>query len=221
MNYLERNDAIELLEGAAAELAQIHRGKPYSLWRGETAPRLGDALSQVAPFSDFRNVWIYTGNGGGVETSARFGEWAIDRLVEKKTPDAILAAFAAEVTRNAADYSDVSPLFGVQINESCDLGDGVTLGPEPADVLASLLHRAPFQSVLLPTGTSLLCQSLTVTPAFQRRGTGEPAQGGESVTAPEASQRAAVRKCVRLACLLASAGPVELPLTALAIAPKG
>jgi hypothetical protein len=87
--------------------------------------------------------------------------------------------------------------------------------PEPADVLVSLLHRAPFQSVLLPTDTSLLCQSFTVTPAFERRCTGEPAQGGASVTAPEASQRDAVRKRVRLACLVASVGPVELPLTAL------
>jgi hypothetical protein len=214
MNYLERNDAIELLKGAAAELVQIYRGKHYSLWRSEAAPRLGDALSQVEPFRGFRDVGIYTGDGAGVPTSARFGEWAIDRLVEKKTPDAILAVFAAEVARNAADYSDVSPLFGVQIDESCDLGNGVTLAPEPADVLASLLHRAPFQSVLLPTGTSLLCQSFTVTPAFER-GTGDPAQGGASVTAPEASQRDAVRKRVRLACLLASAGPVELPLTAL------
>jgi hypothetical protein len=89
------------------------------------------------------------------------------------------------------------------------------LAPEPAEVLASLLHRAPFQSVLLPSGTSLLCLSFTVTPAFERRETGEPAQGGASVTVPEASQRDAMRKRVRLACLLASAGPVELPLTAL------
>jgi hypothetical protein len=222
MNCLERHDAIELLKGAAAELAQIHRGKDYSFWRMEAAPRLRDALSQVEPFRGFRDVWIYTGDGGCILTSARFGEWAIDRLVKKKTPDAILAAFAAEVARNAADYSDVSPLFGVQIDESCDLGDGVTLAPEP-DVLAVLLHGAPFQSALLgalfqsvrlPTDTSLLCQSFTVRPAFER-GTGAPAQGGASVTAPEASQRDAVRKRIRLACLLASAGPVELPLTSL------
>jgi hypothetical protein len=100
------------------------------------------------------------------------------------------------------------------VNRRRDLGDGVTLVPELADVLASRLHRAPFHAVLLPTGTSLLRQSFTVTPAFEC-GTGDPGQGGASVTAPEASQRDAVRKRVRLACLPASAGPVELPLTAL------
>src|SRR3546814_19998243 len=114
----QRNSAIELLDRAAAELAQIHRGKHYGLWRQEAAPRLGAALAQVEPFSDFRNVWIHTGDGGGVAATPRFGEWAIDLLGATKTPETILGAFSAEVERNAADYSDVSPIFGVQIAES-------------------------------------------------------------------------------------------------------
>ena len=56
MNYPEQNVANELLEDAAAELAQIHRGKHYSLWRGEATPCLGGTLSQVEPFGGFRDV---------------------------------------------------------------------------------------------------------------------------------------------------------------------
>jgi hypothetical protein len=216
MNDRQRISAIELLDGAAAELAQLHRAKQYGLWRQDTAPRLRDALVKVEPFSDFLNVWIHTGDGGGIAATARFGEWAIDLLAEKKTPEAILAAFSAEVERNTANYSDVSPVFGVQIDARCDLGGGGTLIPEPGDnTLASLLHRSQFQPMGVPAETSLLCQSFTVTPAFERRGSDESAQVGPSVTAPEASHRDAVRKRVRLACLLASANPVELPLTVL------
>jgi Apea-like HEPN len=138
---------------------------------------------------------------------------AIDLLVDRKTPEAVLAAFSAEVELNTANYSDVSPVFGVQIDACCDLGDGITLVPEPEDMLASLLRRTPFQPMLLPTGTSLLYQPFTVTPAFEPNRSDEFARGGPSVTAPEASDRDAARKRVRLACLLASAGPVELPLT--------
>jgi hypothetical protein len=212
---MNASSAIELLEGTAAELTQIHRAKHYGLWRQDAAPRLGEALAEVEPFCDFRNVWIYTGDGGGVAATPRFGEWAIDLLVDKRTPEAILAAFSAEVERNASNYSEVSPVFGVQIDASSDLGDGVTLVPEPQEVLASLLHRSLSRPTLLPTATSLLYQSFTVTPAFERGSGSELAQGGPSVTAPEASHRDAVRKRVRLACLLASVGPVELPLTEL------
>ncbi len=215
MTDQQNNSAVELLEGAAAELAQIHRGKHYGLWRQDTAPRLGAALAQVEPFSGFCHIWLYTGDGGGVADTARFGEWAIDRLVERKSPEAILAAFAAEVARNEANYSDVSPVFGIQIDRHCDLGDGITLVPEPEDMLALLLHHSPFQPKPLPAGTSLLCQSFTVTPAFEQRTHDKGAQGGRSVTVPDASNRDAVRKRVRLACLLVTAGPVEVPLTVL------
>lgn len=209
------SSATALLEAAAAELAQIQRGKHYSLWRQETAPRLGEALAQVEPFSDFREIWIYTGDGGGVAATLRFGEWAIDLLVEKKTPEDILANFSVEVERNAANYSDASPVFGVQSDARCDLGGGVTLVPVPENVLQSLVYHSLFRPMLLPSGTSLLYQSFTVTPAFNRGGGNEFVQPGASVTAPEASHRDAVRKRVRLACLLASAGPVEIPITVL------
>ena len=216
MNDLRRKSALEILEGAAADLAQIHRGKHYAHWRQEAVPRLDDALAQIEPFNEFCNVWLYTGDGGGVAaTPPRFGEWAIDRLVEKKTPDAIVTAFAAEVERNAANYSDVSPVFGVQIDGHCDLGNGVSLAPAPEELLASLLHYSLFQPMQLPAGTSLLCQSFKVTPAFERGTNDQVAKGLLSVTAPEASHRDTVRERVRFACLMASDGPVELPLNVL------
>jgi hypothetical protein len=41
----------------------------------------------------------------GFDAENRLYLFALTVPVEKKTPDAILAAFAAEVARNAADYS--------------------------------------------------------------------------------------------------------------------
>lgn len=209
------NSATALLGAAAAELAQIRRGKHYSLWLQDTAPRLGEALAQVEPFSDFRNIWIHTGDGDGVAATSRFGEWAIDLLVENKTPEEILAGFSAEVERNAAIYSDVSPVFGVQSDVRCDLGGGAALVPVPENVLQSLSHHSLFRPMLLPSGTSLLYQSFTVTPAFGRSTDNEFAREGSSVTTPVARHRDAIRNRVRLACLLASAGPVEIPITVL------
>src|SRR5688500_15365246 len=147
----DRKSATELLEGAAAELAQIHRGKDYGLWRQDRAPQLRDELAGLEPFNAFRDVWIYSGDGGCVTANPRFGEWAIDRLVEHTAPRAILAAFADEVARNIGQYSEVSPVFGVQIDARCELGEGIALIFEPKELFASLLHRAPFQSMPLPT----------------------------------------------------------------------
>jgi hypothetical protein len=61
----------------------------------------------------------------------------------------------------------------------------------------------------------MLLQAFTVTPAFEHRAEGETGRADASVTAPHAQRREAERIRVRLACLLASAGAVELPLTAL------
>src|SRR5690349_7394244 len=99
MNDRQYNSAIELLESAAVELAQIHRSKDYYHWRGSSQEHLNQALSQIEPFSDFCSVWIYNGDGGGAAATARFGEWAIDQLVKKMTPQDIIAAFSAEVER--------------------------------------------------------------------------------------------------------------------------
>jgi hypothetical protein len=207
--------ALELLDDAATELAQIYRGKHYGFWRADTAPQLRDALAELAPFSTYRNVWIYTGDGVCVSATARFGEWAIDQLVTKKTPAEILAAFEEEVVRNSAAYADLSPLYGVQLDARCELENGVAIIPEPADTFEAMFHRIPFQHAMLPTGTALLSQTYTVMPAFALRQEGERSHGDMSVTDPVSEDRQKVRDRVRLACLLASAGAVEIPLTVL------
>ncbi len=210
---MRHQPAIDILESVAAELAQLDRCKHYLFWRQDTAPRLNDTLAQEQPFSDFRTVWIHTGDGGGFATTPRFGEWAIDLLVEKKTPEAVIAAFLTEVERNSANYIDVSPLFCVQVDSYEEIGDGIALVPEPEGAIPAHLHRVPFHPVEVRAGTSFVYQSFRVTPAFERRGGEESSQARSSFTAPEASQRDVMRKRLRLACLLVSAGSVELSLT--------
>lgn len=206
-------DAICLLERAAEELAQIHRAKHYSLWRADTVHSLGAALKQVTPFKAFADAWIFTPDGVDEFSHDRLGNWAIDRLVEKLTPASILAEFDAEVARNAASYSEIWPVIGVQLDEPVQIADGLTLEPEPKEEFASLMHRAGFQSLSLPRGTGVLCHMLTVTPAFRH---GKPnIEGTGSITMPAATAREIVRQRVRLACLLSSTGPVEMPVSVL------
>ncbi|ODR90049.1 hypothetical protein [Sinorhizobium alkalisoli] len=40
-------DAVAFLRGIAGELAEIHRGSDYSLWRGEAKHRLDQYLSRA------------------------------------------------------------------------------------------------------------------------------------------------------------------------------
>jgi hypothetical protein len=212
---LPHEDAKSLLERSAGELAQIDRRKHFSLWREDTRRTLGEELMQVEPFKTFADTWIFTGDGGGAVAHGRFGDWAINRLVDNMSADGMLAEFAAEVARNTAIYAEISPAFGVQVDELVELEHGVTIEPEPEEMLASFLHRSPFQSLPLPTGTSVLRQSFKVTPAFELREPGTSAPGSGSITVPTSLEREAVRQRVRLACLLSSAGPVELPFSGL------
>ncbi len=209
---LTHAQAIELLDEAARELAEIYRGKHYALWRDEKRRSLGDALQQVSPFNAYSDNWIFTGDGGGAIARGRFGDWAIDRLVEKLDAAAIFAAFGEEIAGNVGHYSELSAILGVQLDATVDLGGGVTLDAEPEDYFEGLMHRIPFQMLPVPSGTSVLCHQYRVEPAFELR-TGPPL--GESVTTPAASARDQVRQRVRLACLLASTGPVELPFSLL------
>lgn len=206
-------DAIALIRSTAAELADIHRAKTYGLWRGKKVSELDAALAAVDPFRAYADIWMFTGDHGGCVVQGRFGEWVIDRLVEHHSPEAILGLLDAEVDRNVGRYTELSPLFGVELDASCDLGDGISLEPPAEDMLARMLRYIPFQRIELPTGTAMLCQSYTVTPAFAPvvdRPFGEDA----STTTPAYDERDAVRKRLRLACLLASVGAVELPISA-------
>jgi hypothetical protein len=208
------HSAEKLLETAATELVEVRRGKQYGLWRGDTGPRLNEALGASPPFEKFRDVWIHTGDGGCVRTTTRFGEWAIDRLVERKNFSDILIAFEDEAARNVGRYTEASPVFGIQLDKRCELGAGVVIVHEPTDALEAIM-RPQIRSMRVPTGTAMLRQAYTVAPAFDLRTAEDRVSPGRSVTSPPSSDRDTVRTRVRLACLLASSGSVELPLTVL------
>ena len=206
-------EATALIENASREMSEIHRGKHYGLWRQDAEPALDAALSEVEPFRAYADIWLCTGDGGGMVLQKRFGGWVIDRLVAHNTPPEILEMFNAEVVRNIGRYTELTPLFGVSIDAICDLGNGITIEPPAEDILAQALRYWPFQRVEMPTGTAMLCQSYTVTPAFVPNSE-RSLHENSTVTAPPYAARDATRRRVRLACLLAGAGAVELPITA-------
>jgi hypothetical protein len=205
-------DAVAFLRKIAGELAEIHRGSDYSLWRGEAKHRVNQYLSSAEPFSHFTTCWVFSDDGGGSIVGGRFGEWAIDRLVEKMAPEDIVALFTDEVARNAAIYEDVSPVLGIEITEACELGEGIRLVPPVADIFSAFDHPSRYLWPNMPTGTGFLIQPYTVSPAFEQR---PEASGpvGSGITQPIAAARDAIRRRCRLACLLASSGGVELPMS--------
>lgn len=203
--------AIELLEMIRRELADIHRGKHFAQWRPEAVQRL-DGLATLSPFRAYAATRIFTGDNGSLVASTRFGEWALDRLVTGETPETILAAFDHELARNAATYLDVSPVFGVDIDAICELAEGIRI--IPASEVSPWWKPHPIHHWMalpnLPTGTCYLTQSYRVEPAFDMQSDG----GGQgSETSPVATERERVRQQVRLACLLAGTGDVELPIS--------
>lgn len=206
-------DVIAFLEGIGSELAEIHRGSDYSLWRSEAKHRVDQYLSQTEPFSEFANCWVFSGDGAGSVVGGRFGEWVIDRLLEKMAPGDIIARFQDEVARNVAVYEDVSPVLGVEITEVCELTTGVRLVPPATDILDAFDYRGRFAWPNMPTGTGFLVQSYTVTPAFEQRAEDSARPTGTSVTLPASPVRDETRRRCRLACLLGSAGGVELPMS--------
>jgi hypothetical protein len=206
-------DIADFLRGMAGELAEIHRGSDYSLWRSEAKHRVDQYLSLAEPFSDFANCWVFGGDGAGSVVGGRFGEWAIDRLIEKMTPEEIIARFREEVARNVAVYEDVSPVLGVEITEVCELASGVRLVPPGADIFDARDYAWRFAWPNTPTGTGCLVQSYTVTPAFEQRPADATGPIGTSVTLPASPVRDDIRRRCRLACLLGSGGGVELPMS--------
>ena len=114
----------------ADELAEIHRAREYCEWRSEAKHRVHHYLSRAAPFSDFVTAWVFMGDGASSFVGGNFGGWAIDRLIEKMAPEDVLALFREEVARNAAVYVNVSPAFGVEITEVCELVTAFAL-PRP------------------------------------------------------------------------------------------
>ena len=205
-------DAVSFLRGIAGELAEIHRGSDYSQWRGEAKHRVAHHLSRAEPFADFATAWVFMGDGAGALVGGDFGDWAIDRLVEKMPPEDIIALFREEVARNAAVYEDVSPVLGIEIKETCDLGGGVRLAPASTDIFSGFDYPWRYAWPDLPTGTGFLVQPYTVTPAFERLSLGATGPAGTSATQPQSPARDAVRRRFRLACLIGSLAAVELPM---------
>jgi hypothetical protein len=207
--------AIDLLAAAGDELAQIRRGKEYSLWRDSTVRSLDDGLAKTDPFRPYANAWLFTGDGGGEVMAGRFGNWAIDRLVAKVPAPEIIAELKAESNRNTAVYEEVSPVLGVKIDREYLLSEGVSL--LPGEAMLDGLNRFYISSQrqltsFAPRDSCVLYQTLSVQPAFEiRESTTEPARGA-SVTTPSSEARDGVRRSVRYACLLAGTGAVEIPV---------
>ena len=200
------SEVADFLQGVAGELAEIHRGKHYSLWREEAKHCVDQYLAEAEPFSGFANCWVFSGDGAGSVSGGRFGEWAIDRLVEKLTPDEIIARFEAEIARNAATYEEVSPVLGLELTEPCELAPGVRLVPPSSDIFDVAGYTYRFAWPHRPTGTGFLVQTYTVVPAFEPRPPDATSPTGTSVTRPPAADRDEVRRRCRLACLLSAAG---------------
>jgi hypothetical protein len=208
-----RADVCSFLEGIATELAAIHRGKHYALWRDEAKHRVNDYLAAAEPFAEVAHAWVFSGDGAGAIVGGRFGEWAIDRLVEHLSPTEVLAAFEREIERNSATYEDISPVIGIELKEHCELADGISLFPPSSDIFSGPDISWRFRWPQLPAGTGFLVQRYRVTPAFEARPADALGPLGTSVTDPPFTVREIVRRRFRLACLLASAGAVELPLS--------
>lgn len=206
-------DAAVFLGEIADELAEIRSGSDYSLWRSEAKHRIDQYLSRAEPFSDFVACWVFSGDGARSLVGGRFGEWAIDRLVEKMPPEEVIARFQEEVARNVAVYEDVSPVLGVEITELCELANGVRLVPPAADIFDQLDYAWRFAWPNMPTGTGFLVQSFSVTPSFEQRPADATGSIGTSVTLPASPVRDEIRRRCRLACLLGSGGGVELPMS--------
>lgn len=203
----------KICERVSSELSALHRAKHYMEWRSENAATLQAELSIIEPFSSYPDVLIFTGDESTVTVSPPpFGEWVTHQLLKKKKPAEILSELDAEITKNKSSYTEVSPIYGVDLDVEVDLGEGIVLVPKPSNQLSSMSNHALLQSASFPEGSAFLQHSYSVEPAFQKSGARKL---DPSVTVPAESQRDAVRRRVRLACLLASVGPVELPLTLL------
>ena len=206
-------DVVGFLREIAGEIATIHRSRDYSEWRSEAKSRVDEYLSRAEPFSSFATARVFMGDGASSLVGGRFGDWAIDRLVERIPPEDIVQLFREEVTRNAAVYEDISPVFGVEIPDVVQLDDGIRLVPAATNFFSSPDYGWRHSWPNMPSGTGFLVQSYTVTPAFERCDAKATAPIGDSLTVPASETREAIRRRCRLACLLGSCGAVELPMS--------
>lgn len=206
------SEAIALLEKTSEELASVHKIKDFWEWREDTAGPLDSALGMVAPFVSYEKARIVTRQQLTLLPIDRLGNWAIDCLVRKLSPQCIVNAFVDEVSRNSAVYSETSPILGVQIDETTTLEKGVCIKACPSDEFDHPSFYEHFPKLHQFSGTSMLKQEYSVTPAFRLESSGGRDSGHSS---PELEKRQTVRENVRLACVAASRGPVDIRSTVL------
>lgn len=211
---MKSNSAIELLNGIDAELREITRGKEFAQWNQGAVGELGKLLN-FPPFDNFREIWIYTGDGGAIAASALVGRWALHKLVAKESAEAIIEGFEREARRASATYVELLPVAGVRIDRKCDLAEGVSLIPASEVPLAwrvmlhDRYHPLPFA---IPAESCFLVQHYEVTPAYEFR-TADSVQPGQSRSMPATQDRETMRHRVRLASIAAGNGSAELPVS--------
>lgn len=191
--------AIALLAAAKSEFADIHRARDYALWRAETKWSLGEALLATGPFQGLATRMIVT-HAGVIEVGAEaIGEWAIDQLVARRTPEAMLAHVALEFERNASRYTETRIICDIVIDEPCPLAPGVEVAPSPD--LPSIRPGRP-ETVVELRQTFTVAPAVVASPPF--------AHAMEGVSTPAAAARGDVCVLVRSACLLLGEGACEL-----------
>ncbi|WP_417260438.1 MULTISPECIES: hypothetical protein [Alphaproteobacteria] len=201
------SEAISLLKQAANELGNIHRTKDFAMWRDETKSRLAAALSMVEPFATYKHAQTLRCNGDNFDAMSRLGDWAVTCLVKKLSPENIVNSFVDEADRNSAVYIETSPVLGVQIDETTMLDKGVCIEAMPTETIDRALFYSHFPKLFSFFGTSLLKQDYFAAPAFHPNPPGEM-EGHHA--SPDLNARQSVRENVRLACVVASSGPVEI-----------
>lgn len=201
------SEAISLLKQAADELGNIHRTKDFAMWRDETRSHLAASLSMVEPFATYKHARTLRCNGDNFDTVSRLGDWAVTCLVKKLSPENIVTSFVREADQNSAVYIETSPVLGVEVDETTMLDEGVCIEAMPTETIDRVFFYSDFPKLFPFWGTSLLKQDYSVTPAFYPDSSGEM-EGHHAF--PDLNARQSVRENVRLACVVASSGPVEI-----------
>lgn len=200
-------EALAILDVAAAELAEIRRGRHYMFWREENESPLDRRLSALAPFRDYLDAFILPEAESNQPCRMKLGSWVGEVLLSKKSGAAVIEAFLEQVARNFTEYTELSPILGVSLDEDCVIDDGLILQVPPVDSLFRLHSRRPFTNTMLPEGTAFVLQPFVVNPAFSMESDGTKT----AVATPNTKHRDRARRHLRLACLLSSEGPVEIP----------
>ena len=144
------------------------------------------------------------------------GEWAVDQLLSRNSPETIVNNAKAELTENIGRLFEVSPVFGAKLEREIDLENGVTLIPAEhvpmkwhAFNVMDNFQKSPFD----PRDCCVLRQNFVVSPVFAVRSRTSDVITIESATTPGSDQRNSMRARVRAAMLLSCNSAIELPVS--------